>query len=252
MNTAVFNEVMSCSLAPVCHTTRRHFPQKGIIHSRSYEQLKSLYVHYIPSSLYEITQPCHSHQQWKVPYSFMQVLNTYLVGLILITFQIHKIANHFALMSFQIHMYKPDHCLRHLFNLRRHRSPRRSWIWVKYYLCTGVLPYLKHKSEVWMSEQLKFTHYSVNQGPPYTMCTERIQDGFHQSHWQWGVLCNLSSIIPAAYLEVRIYWENLHWYNIWFTVMLFNWLLGIFKCLLNSFNLAVTIHVECFILQHIK
>jgi len=60
MNTAVFHEVMSCSMAPVCHATRRHFPQKGIIHSYSYVQLKSLYVHYISSSLYEVTQPCHS------------------------------------------------------------------------------------------------------------------------------------------------------------------------------------------------
>jgi hypothetical protein len=34
--------------------------------------------------------------------------------------------------------------------------------------------------------------------------------------------------------------------------MLVNCLLGIFKCLLNSFNLAVTIHVQCFILQHTK
>ena len=93
-------------------------------------------------------------------------------------------AHYFDLMSFQIHMNKPDHSLRHLFNLRRHRTPCRSWIWVKYYLCTGVFPYLKHKWEVWMSEQFKYTHYSMNQVPPYTMCTERIQDGFHQSHWQ--------------------------------------------------------------------
>ena len=44
MNTAVFHEVMSCSMAPVCHATRRHFPQNGIIHRCSYKQLKFLYV----------------------------------------------------------------------------------------------------------------------------------------------------------------------------------------------------------------
>jgi len=77
MNTAVLHEVMSCSMAPVCHATRCHFPQNDIC---------SLHIFFIVWN--NTTLPLH--QQWKVPYSFMQVLNTCLVWLILITFQIQK------------------------------------------------------------------------------------------------------------------------------------------------------------------
>jgi hypothetical protein len=47
-------------MAPVCHAAWRHIPQNGNIHIHLYEHLKPLYVHYISSSLYEITQPCQS------------------------------------------------------------------------------------------------------------------------------------------------------------------------------------------------